>query len=40
MLAALVAVNILWSGWQVIRESLGGLMDEAVPATGSTGSAR
>ena len=32
-LAALVAVNILWSGWQVIRESLGGLMDEAVPAT-------
>jgi cation diffusion facilitator family transporter len=31
-LAALVAVNILWSGWRVIRESLGGLMDEAVPA--------
>lgn len=31
-LAALVAVNILWSGWVVIRESLGGLMDEAVPA--------
>ena len=30
-LAALVALNILWSGWQVIRESLGGLMDEAVP---------
>lgn len=30
-LAALVAVNILWSGWRVIRESLGGLMDEAVP---------
>lgn len=29
-LAALVAVNILWSGWHVIRESLGGLMDEAV----------
>jgi cation diffusion facilitator family transporter len=29
-LAALVALNILWSGWQVIRESLGGLMDEAV----------
>ena len=29
-LAALVAVNILWSGWSVIRESLGGLMDEAV----------
>lgn len=30
-LAAAVAVNILWSGWKVIRESLGGLMDEAVP---------
>lgn len=30
-LAALVAVNILWSGWQVIRDSLGGLMDAAVP---------
>lgn len=30
VLAALVALNILWSGWQVIRESLGGLMDEAV----------
>ena len=30
-LAALVAVNILWSGWRVIRGSLGGLMDEAVP---------
>ena len=32
LLAALVAVNMLWSGWRVIRESLGGLMDEAVPA--------
>ena len=31
-LAALVAVNILWSGGRVIRDSLGGLMDEAVPA--------
>jgi cation diffusion facilitator family transporter len=30
-LAALVAVNILWSGWGVTRESVGGLMDEAVP---------
>lgn len=30
-LAALVALNILWSGWQVMRESVGGLMDEAVP---------
>jgi cation diffusion facilitator family transporter len=32
VLAALVAINVLWSGWRVIRESLGGLMDEAVPA--------
>ncbi|ANY82418.1 cadmium transporter (plasmid) [Microvirga ossetica] len=30
-LAALVALNILWSGWAVMRESVGGLMDEAVP---------
>jgi cation diffusion facilitator family transporter len=30
-LALLVAVNILWSGWQVLKESTGGLMDEAVP---------
>lgn len=30
-LAALVAVNILWSGWGLIKESVGGLMDEAVP---------
>lgn len=29
-LAALVAVNILWSGWKVIASSLSGLMDEAV----------
>jgi len=32
VLAALVALNILWSGWGVIRESVGGLMDVAVPA--------
>jgi cation diffusion facilitator family transporter len=31
ILAALVALNILWSGWQLVRESVGGLMDEAVP---------
>ncbi|SMQ59380.1 cation diffusion facilitator family transporter [Devosia lucknowensis] len=31
ILAALVAVNILWSGWGVIRDSVGGLMDVAVP---------
>lgn len=28
--AVLVALNILWSGWGVIRSSLSGLMDEAV----------
>jgi cation diffusion facilitator family transporter len=32
ILAALVALNILWSGWGVIRASVGGLMDVAVPA--------
>jgi cation diffusion facilitator family transporter len=32
ILAALVALNILWSGWGVIRDSVGGLMDVAVPA--------
>lgn len=31
ILAALVALNILWSGWKVAREAVGGLMDEAVP---------
>jgi cation diffusion facilitator family transporter len=31
-IAALVALNILWSGWGLVRESVGGLMDEAVPA--------
>ncbi|HEU6441860.1 MAG TPA: cation diffusion facilitator family transporter [Microvirga sp.] len=31
VLAALVAVNILWSGWGLIKESVGGLMDEALP---------
>ena len=30
-LAALVALNVLWSGWQLMRESVGGLMDSAVP---------
>jgi cation diffusion facilitator family transporter len=32
LLAALTALNILWSGGRLMRESLGGLMDEAVPA--------
>lgn len=31
LLAALTAVNILFSGWQLMRDSVGGLMDEAVP---------
>jgi cation diffusion facilitator family transporter len=30
ILAALVAVNILWQGWRLLRMSVGGLMDEAV----------
>ena len=30
-IAALVAVQVLWSGWQLMRDSVGGLMDEAVP---------
>lgn len=30
-IAILVAINILWSGWRLVRESVGGLMDEAVP---------
>ena len=32
-MAAVVAVNILWSGSKVVRESLSGLMDEAVSET-------
>ncbi|MCG7393772.1 cation diffusion facilitator family transporter [Microvirga sp. ACRRW] len=31
VLAAFVALNILWSGWGLIKESIGGLMDEALP---------
>jgi cation diffusion facilitator family transporter len=30
-LAAAVGLNILWSGWQVMKQSIGGLLDEAVP---------
>jgi len=30
ILAALVALNILWAGWGLMRESLSGLMDEAL----------
>ncbi len=31
LLASLVALNILWSGWKVVKSSLSGLLDEAVP---------
>lgn len=31
LLAVIVALNILWSGWGLVRESVGGLMDEAAP---------
>jgi len=30
LLAGLTALNILWSGYKLLRESVGGLMDEAV----------
>jgi cation diffusion facilitator family transporter len=30
LLAAAVAINILWTGWRLTRESMSGLMDEAV----------
>lgn len=30
ILAGLVAINILWSGWKVVKSSLSGLLDEAV----------
>jgi len=32
LLAILVALNILWMGVRLLRESMGGLMDEALPA--------
>lgn len=31
LLAALVALNVLWTGWTLMRESVGGLMDAAPP---------
>ncbi|MDX3905233.1 MAG: cation diffusion facilitator family transporter [Pigmentiphaga sp.] len=31
IVAGLVALHILWSGWRLMRESVGGLMDEALP---------
>jgi cation diffusion facilitator family transporter len=32
ILAAVVGANILWAGWRLVRESVSGLMDEAVTA--------
>jgi cation diffusion facilitator family transporter len=32
VLAAVVAGNILWAGWRLVRQSVSGLMDEAVTA--------
>lgn len=31
LLAALVALNVLWTGWGLMKESVGGLMDAAAP---------
>ncbi len=31
VVAALVAGYVIWSGWGLMKESLGGLMDEAIP---------
>lgn len=33
LLAGIVGLNILWSGWKLTAASLSGLMDEAVPET-------
>jgi cation diffusion facilitator family transporter len=33
ILAGLVGLNVLWAGWRVMKESVGGLLDEAVPET-------
>ena len=32
IVAGLVAINILWSGWGLVKESVAGLMDEALPS--------
>jgi len=32
LMAALVAINILWAGWNITTQSLGGLMDQSVTA--------
>ncbi len=31
VIAALVALNVLWSGWKLVKQSVGGLMDTAAP---------
>lgn len=31
LLAVFVALNIIWAGWKLIKESAGGLLDEALP---------
>ena len=31
IIAGLVALHVLWSGWEVIRENSGSLLDEAAP---------
>lgn len=31
IIAAVVALNVIWSGWRLTRESVGGLMDIALP---------
>jgi cation diffusion facilitator family transporter len=33
IMAALVALNILWAGWVLMKQSLSGLMDEAIEPT-------
>ena len=40
LLAALVALYILWTGWRLVLASVGGLMDEAVTAETGAGSGR
>jgi cation diffusion facilitator family transporter len=41
LLAGLVAINILWSGWRLVSESVGGLMDAAAsPASASAAPSR
>ncbi len=32
IVASLVALNVLWSGWRLVKESVSGLMDEAAPS--------